>query len=115
MRNETRQRLHDALLSCRAVGRHTAGLDQADYQRDELVRDAVERRLGIIGEALRRAESLDPAVVKHIPELRQIVGLRNRLIHGYDSVDDDIIWNAVQYKLPLLEVHLAALLEVDDA
>lgn len=43
MQNKTRQRLHDALVSCRAIERYTAGLDLAAYERDEIVRDAVER------------------------------------------------------------------------
>jgi uncharacterized protein with HEPN domain len=58
MTTETRRRLHDALRSCRAIGQSTAGLDLAAYERDDLVRDAVERRLGIIGEALHRAALL---------------------------------------------------------
>lgn len=111
MTNETRQRLLDALQSCRAIGRYTAGLDFAAYQRDEMVRDAVERRLGIIGEALSRAEDLEPTLVERIPELRQVVGLRNRVIHGYDEVDDEIIWDVVESKLPRLQILLVELLE----
>jgi uncharacterized protein with HEPN domain len=48
MTNETHQRLPDALISCRAIGLYTAGLDFAAYERNDMVRDAVERRLGII-------------------------------------------------------------------
>jgi uncharacterized protein with HEPN domain len=114
MENETRQRLHDALIACRAISRYTAGLDFAAYMRDELVRDGVERRFGIIGEALNRAEMLEPVLAEQIPELRQIVGLRNRLIHGYDAVDDEIVWNLVQHELPLLRARLAALLGEDE-
>jgi uncharacterized protein with HEPN domain len=88
---ETRQRLLDALRSCRAIGRYTAGLDLAAYERADIVRDAVERRVGIIGEALNRAESVDPALAEQLPELRQIVGLRNRVIHCYDDVNAEII------------------------
>ena len=72
------------------------GVDFAAYERDDMVRDAVERRLGIIGEALNRAAVLEPALVDRVPELRQIVGLRNRVIHGYDAVDDEIVWDVVQ-------------------
>ncbi len=37
-----------------------------------------------------------------IPEIRRIVGMRNRIIHGYDSVDDEIVWDAVQHHVPAL-------------
>ena len=56
MTTETRQRLLDALDSCRLIQRYTAGIDFEFYQRDDQKRDAVERRLGIIGEALHRGE-----------------------------------------------------------
>ena len=111
MTNETRQRLLDVLVSCRAIRQYTAGLDFAAYEGDRMVRDAVERRLGIIGEALSRASVLEPALVDQLPELRQIVGLRNRVIHGYDAVDDEIVWDVVQNKLPGLQTRVAELLE----
>jgi hypothetical protein len=47
MTTETRQRLLDALASCHAIGRYTARLDLAGYERDDMVRDAVERRAGV--------------------------------------------------------------------
>ena len=116
MTNETRQRLLDLLIldSCRAISQYTTGLDFAAYESDRMVRDAVERRLGIIGEALSRAADLKPALVDRIPELRQVVGLRNRVIHGYDAVDDEIVWDIVQNKLPRLQARVAELLGEDD-
>jgi uncharacterized protein with HEPN domain len=113
MTTETRQRLLDALDSCRLIQRYTAGIDFAFYQRDDQKRDAVERRLGIIGEALQRAASLEPALAEHIPELRQIVGLRNRVIHGYADVNAEIVWNVVQHRLPSLQTRLTVLLGDD--
>jgi uncharacterized protein with HEPN domain len=105
-----RQRLLDALQSCQTIGQYTTGLDFADYGRDPVVRDAVERRFDIIGEALNRAVDLDPELEDRIPELREIVGLRNRLIHGCDAVDDRIIWDIVQNDLPLLQARIAELI-----
>lgn len=113
MMNETRQRLLDAMRSCQAIGRYTAGLDLAAYQRDDMVRDAVERRLGVIGEALQRAQLVEPTLGNLVPELRQVVGLRNRVVHGYDAIDDEIIWDVIEIKLPQLQIRLAALLEDD--
>jgi uncharacterized protein with HEPN domain len=57
---------------------------------------------------------LEPALVDQIPELRQIVGLRNRVIHGYDAVDDEIVWDIVRNKLPRLQARVAELLGEDD-
>ena len=112
---EPRQRLLDVLMACRAIGRHTAGMDFAAYERDEKTRDAVERRLGIIGEALNRAAFLDPSLADRIPELRKIVGLRNRVIHGYDAVDHEIVWDVVENKLPLLQSSVEHLLGENDS
>ena len=74
MTNETRQRLLDALESCRAIRCYTDGVDFAAYLRNDMLRDAVERRLGIIGEALNRAQASDPARAGQIRELRRISG-----------------------------------------
>jgi uncharacterized protein with HEPN domain len=106
----TRQRLHDVLESCQSIAIYTAGLDFAAYQAGPMVRDAVERRLGIIGEALNRAVELSPELEDRVPDLREIIGLRNRLIHGYRAVDDRIIWDAIQDEMPPLEASVAALL-----
>ena len=113
MTNETRRRLHDVLLACRAIGRYTVGLDIDAYERDELIRDAVERRLGIIGVALNRAAVLEPTLADRVPELRQIVAMRNRVIHAYDAVDHEVVWDVVAHKLPSLQTRVAELLAED--
>jgi uncharacterized protein with HEPN domain len=105
-----RQRLHDVIESCQAIAHYTEGLDYASYVADPMVRDAVERRLGIIDEALNRAVELSPNLEDRIPDVREIVGVRNRLIHGYRAVDDRIIWDAVQDELPRLEANVAILM-----
>ena len=111
MKTRTRQRLLDALESCETIRRYTDGVDFAAYLRDDVTRDAVERRLGIVGEALHHAATLDPTLIEQLPELHQIVGLRNRLIHGYADVNDEIVWDAVQDKLPSLQSRLADILD----
>ena len=74
------------------------------------MRSAVERQLGILGEAIRRLEIVDGALVVQISEYRRIIGLRNIIAHGYDSVDDDIVWQVVEAKLPILLAQSRALL-----
>jgi len=104
------QRLRDVIESCEAIRQYTAGLDFAAYERDRLVRDGVERPLGIIGEALNRAAEFDPSLRAQIPDFHRIVGLRNRVIHGYSLVDNEVIWDVVENKLPFLEASITHLL-----
>ena len=74
------------------------------------MRSAGERQLEIVGEALSVAIERGGALVERLPELRRIVGLRNRLINGCDAVDDEIVWDIVQTKAPLLEAQRSRLL-----
>jgi len=46
-----------------------------------------------------------------VPEIPRIVGLRNRLIHGYDAVDDQLVWDIVQSKIKPLGIELAKLID----
>jgi len=65
------------------------------------VKSAVERQLGIIGEAVNKVRKLDP---QHpIPEADRIVQFRNRLIHSYDTIDDHFVWPILQKHLPALK------------
>jgi uncharacterized protein with HEPN domain len=64
--------------------------DFDDYFTDKKTQSAVERQLGIIGEALNKFEKLFPDL--QISNARKIVGFRNRLIHTYDSVDPSMVW-----------------------
>ena len=52
----------------------------------------------------------DPGVADLLPELRRIVGFRNRIIHGYDSVDDELLWQTIQRYLHPLSKHLEQIL-----
>jgi uncharacterized protein with HEPN domain len=89
-------------------------MDFAAYEGEPMVRDAVEHRPGSIGEALNHAMQVEPELVDLIPELRQIVGLRNRVIHAYDAGDDQIVWDSVVNTLPLLHSRVAALLGAEE-
>ena len=111
MNIEAKKRLRDIADACAAVGRFAAGKNFSAFQSDEMFRAAVERKLGIIGEAFNQLETADASVTGRFPELRKIVGLRNRVIHGYDNVDEEIIWDVVQNKLPALQKQVDAMLE----
>ena len=78
------------------------------YQQTQMLRRAVERELEIIGEAMNRIVKLDSEL--NIPEAKRIIALRNRVIHGYDSVDNVLVWAVVVNHLPLLKVKVLNLL-----
>jgi uncharacterized protein with HEPN domain len=71
------------------------------YQNDLKTRRAVERNVEIIGEAMNRILQKDNSV--ELSDSRKIVDTRNRIIHGYDSVSDDIIWSIIISQLPVLK------------
>lgn len=73
-----------------------------EYHRNRLLRSAVERQLTILGEAARRALDESPELRAAIPDLAFAVSLRNRLVHGYDAVDDAIVFDTVVSDLPAL-------------
>ncbi|SHH21582.1 Uncharacterized conserved protein, contains HEPN domain [Flavobacterium micromati] len=78
------------------------------YQNDLRTKRAVERNIEIIGEAMNRILKLDNEIV--ISNSRKIVDVRNRIIHGYDSVSDDVIWGIVIRNLPVLQKEVEELL-----
>jgi uncharacterized protein with HEPN domain len=80
----------------------------AKYQSDLRTKRAVERNIEIIGEALSRILNRDETIV--ITNSRKIVDTRNRIIHGYDTVSDDIIWGIVIRHLPILQIEIENLL-----
>ncbi len=69
---------------------------------------AVERNLEIIGEAANRIYKLENTF--DLPNIRQIIATRNRIIHGYDSVSDEILWSIVVDYLPELKIAVSKLL-----
>lgn len=78
------------------------------YQNDLRTKRAVERNIEIIGEAMSRILKEDKDI--QISNSRKIVDVRNRIIHGYDSVSDDVIWGIVIKNLPVLQKEVEALL-----
>lgn len=71
------------------------------YQNDIKTRRAVERNIEIIGEALNRILAENPSI--EISNARRIVDTRNRIIHGYDTVSDQIIWSIIIKYIPVLK------------
>lgn len=70
------------------------------YRNDLKTKKAVERNLEIIGEAMNRILKID--INFPIDNAKNIIGTRNRIIHSYDNISDDVIWTIVMRELPLL-------------
>ena len=79
----------------------TGPKDLEGYKKNFLFKRAIERNLEIIGEAINRILKDDPDFP--IDNARRIIGLRNQIIHGYDSVSDENIWDIITSHLPNLK------------
>jgi uncharacterized protein with HEPN domain len=94
--------LFEMLESGRSIREWCVGRTFAEYEKDRQFRRAVEREFEIIGEALNRLSRVAPKVAARIGELSSIVGFRNRIIHGYDAIDDAMVWGVIESHLPRL-------------
>jgi uncharacterized protein with HEPN domain len=104
-------RLLDAIEAIDAIEYHTAGMTWTDFEAQDGIRRIVERYIEIIGEAIARAEDLDDSLATKIPDIRQIVGARNEIAHGYCDIDLEILWEIVIAKAPELREILRPLLD----
>lgn len=80
-----------------------------NFQKDLKTKRAIERNIEIIGEAVSRILRVNPEI--SISSARKIVDTRNRIVHGYDSVSEDIIWAIVIRDLPALDKEIKTLLK----
>ena len=92
---------------------YTKGMDQLTFVADGRTYDATLRNLELIGEA---ATNIPSYIRSAHPEIkwRQIIGVRNRLTHGYLGIDDDIVWDIIQTDVPVLLPALRNLLNITD-
>jgi len=79
-----------------------------DYSMDVLLKRGIERDLEIIGEAMNRIMKENPDI--EIDNAHRIIGLRNQIIHGYDTVSDENIWGIVMIHLPTLKKEVEMLI-----
>ena len=110
MKPEAQKYLFDIWRAVKLLTDFTAGKAFADYEHDAMLRSAVERQFEIIGEATAKLARQDEALAARIGEYRRIVAFRNILIHGYADVDDRLVWDVVETKLPALRRDVARLL-----
>lgn len=94
--------LDDALYAARLALQFLTGRSLNDYEANELLRSAVERQVEIVGEACRRALTDTPDLRERIPDAAKAVAMRNRVVHGYDTLDHALVFRTVTASFPPL-------------
>ena len=79
------------------------------YQADLKTQSAIERQLGIIGEAINKLKQEENMVI--LSHTKQIVNFRNRLIHSYDNIDASIVWAILKNHLPVLKSEVDSMMK----
>lgn len=111
MQLEDKTLLHDIRKAAERIIFFTHEKVFSDYQSDDMLRAAVERKFEIIGEALNGLRKTSPELASKITQSQRIIAFRNILIHGYAQVDNQLVWSIVQEKLSTLLKEVIRLLE----
>ena len=112
-RHDDRTRLRHMLVHAEEATKMAQGYSRADLDSDRQLNLSLVRLMEIIGEAASRVLPETRERIATIP-WPDVVGLRNRLVHGYDKVDFDVLWDIVEYDLPGLIVALRKTLGTDE-
>jgi len=104
--------LHHILQAIARITTYTSGLTDADFAANSQVQDAVIRNIEIMGEAAKNIISIDPDFSSRHTEipLHDVYLMRNRLAHGYFSIDIALVWNAVKADIPALRKQIEAVI-----
>ena len=107
---DERATLHDIYAATGRMRRYVSGLDKKAFLADDEKCYAVLAQLIIIGEAATRLPEPFRATAAHLP-WRQMVGMRNRVVHGYDAIDWNIVWDVATLQGPVLHEAIGTLLQ----
>lgn len=108
------KRLHDAFEAGNELQRIARSHSREEFLQDHILQLAVWKLIEILGEALRQAERIEPDLESSIPNLRRMVDTRNRITHGYDSVNFLLLWDIASTHVDSLVDTLEALLSSDE-
>ena len=114
MRPETAMFLRDVRDACLNIEMFIQGKSLGDYLSELLLRSGVEREFIIVGEALMRASKIESDQLVSITGLREIIGFRNLLVHGYAVIEDNVVWDVANVDLKVLLREVQALLATAD-
>ena len=101
--------LFDMVEAGKKISRYLQQKDFEDFLKDDLLKDAVERNLTILGEAARKISEQFKLEHLDIP-WRRIIGLRNILVHEYEDINYEEIWEIITIHLPILILQLEQLM-----
>lgn len=113
MKRPDQKLLLDMLQSAQLAVRYLADADQAAFESDPLLQDAVARRLEVLGKAAARVTEQTRSAYPDLP-WREMVGMRNRIVHEYFQVDLEVVWNVVRRELPALIDRIQAIVPALD-
>ena len=102
MKDEVREFLEDILNEACDIKEFTEGKGLEQYSEDRLLKAGVERKFEVIGEAMNRIKTYDEDVLENIRNYRGIISFRNILAHGYDIIEDKVVWGIVENDLDTL-------------
>lgn len=111
MRRSATAILADALAATESIESIVSGATRDEYLATRMLRSAVEREFLIVGEALNALDSLTDDARDRVTNLGRIVGMRNRLAHAYDLIDDAMTWSIACDAIPALRRELQEWLE----
>jgi len=114
MQRDAKAYLWDIANAAESIRAFTSGKDLEAYLGDELLRAAVERKFGIVGEALSQLLRYFPEYRDQISVVGDVIAFRNQIVHGYATVKDDIVWEIVLTYLPRLRAEVDELLKEPD-
>ena len=104
-----RHYIQDMIEFSKRIVSYTDGLSQTQFVADTLIYDATLRNLELIGEAARHVPSEIRTAYPNTP-WRAIIGTRNRVVHAYLGIDDDVIWDIIRTDVPSLITQMQELL-----
>lgn len=104
--------LYDIQFALEEIESYFEGIEKdfSKYQKNIMLKRAIERDLEIIGEAVNRILKRDSDFEKLISNAKAIIGLRNQVIHAYDNVSDENIWSIVINHIPNLKKEVEILI-----
>ena len=111
MKPDPVQSLADIIEAYEAIRYFLAGVDFATFDASDPLTSQVYWKLSLIGEAANRALRGRPALETDIPELINLASVRNRVIHGYDSIDNLIVWTVIHDRIPTVIDQIRNLLD----
>lgn len=92
----------DILRAARHIQSHLGAVTREEFSSDQMRRDAVERCLIVVGEALNQARQQWPDLTGRITSAQRIVDFRNIMVHGYAMIEPEVVWDIVRVHLPIL-------------